>query len=338
MHTVSPMLSSRGATTSGIGCAAHAADRGWDMDIGMVSFDVVEQVPLHDVELVVDGLAFPEGPVAVSDGSVILVELERGTLSRVADGHIEVIAECGRGANGAQFGPDGAVYLCNNGGRFPDHRDGRIQRVDLDTGKVEDLYSGCDGRPLLGPNDLVFDATGNFWFTDLGKVRDTYRDYGRVFYASPDGNHIGQHMDRLETPNGIGLSPDGNTLYVAETFAGRIVERRISAPGVLEDDPGELASLLLRMPAGHWFDSLAVDARGNVVVATLRSGCITAVSPDGGRVWQYLLPEEFRDEERPTNICFGGPDLQTAFITLSDTGRLVRCPWPEPGLPLHFAR
>ncbi len=308
------------------------------MDIGMVSFEVVERVPLQDVELVVDGLGFPEGPVAVSDGSVILVELERGTLSRVADGRIEVIAECGPSPNGAQFGPDGAIYLCNNGGRFPNHRTGRIQRVDVERGTVEDLYTECDGRPLVGPNDLVFDATGNFWFTDLGKVRDTYRDYGRVLYASPTGDHISQHIDRLETPNGIGLSPDGGTLYVAETFPGRLSQRRIVSPGVLEDDPGELASLLLRLPSGHWFDSLAVDAVGNVVIATLRSGCITEVSPDGNRVRQYLLPEEFANEERPTNICFGGPDLRTAYITLSDTGRLVRCPWPEPGLALNYAR
>jgi gluconolactonase len=79
------------------------------------------------------------------------------------------------------------------------------------------------------------------------------------------------------------------------------------------------------------FDSLAVDAAGNICVATLINGGITVVSPDGGAVRHVPMPDRWT-----TNICFGGPDLRTAFLTLSSTGRLVACDWEEPGLALAY--
>src|SRR5271163_4219320 len=137
-----------------------------------------------EFELVTEGLQFPEGPVAMADGSVILVEIKRGTLSRVTpDGEISVVAELGGGPNGAAMGPDGAAYVCNNGGfvwhdvggltipghKPPDYKGGSIQRVDLATGAVRTLYTECDGKKLKGPNDLVFDKASGFYFSDLGK-------------------------------------------------------------------------------------------------------------------------------------------------------------------------
>src|SRR5919107_1514173 len=130
------------------------------------------------------GLRFPEGPIALRDGSVLLVEIQRRTLTRVApDGPVSMVAELGGGPNGAAIGPDGAVYVCNNGGftwhmrdglRFPgqapaDYTTGRIERVDLNTGKFERLYDSFEGERLGGPNDLVFDRSGGFFVLDLGE-------------------------------------------------------------------------------------------------------------------------------------------------------------------------
>ena len=289
------------------------------------------------------GLRFPEGPIAMADGSVVLVEIERQTLSRVQpNGAIEVIAELGGGPNGAAVGPDGAVYVCNNGGfkwqqnnailapagTPEDYSGGRIERVELDTGHFEVLYRECDGQPLNGPNDIVFDAHGGMWFTDLGKTYDRHKDLGFIYYAKADGSHISQQLGHRETPNGIGLSPDGCTLYFAETITGRVWAYDITAPGELDQSSGQL---LTGLPGFQLFDSLAVDAGGNVCVATLINGGITIISPDGESVEHLPTGDIFT-----TNICFGGEDLCTAYITLSGTGRLVTTRWPRPGLELNY--
>ena len=157
-----------------------------------------------DFEVVAEGLQFPEGPIAMPDGSIVLVEIARGTLTRVWNGRTEVIADLGGGPNGAALGPDGAVYVCNNGGlewrvanglRVPvraaaDYTTGRIERVDLATGRFERLYESFDGERLGGPNDIVFDRSGGFWFTDLGKSFARQRDHSSLYYARPDGSHL----------------------------------------------------------------------------------------------------------------------------------------------------
>ena len=310
---------------------------------GTVALDpeglVMEQFLIEEVELVADGLRFPEGPVALGDGTVLVVEIERGTLTRIGPGgEVDVVAQCGGGPNGAAVGPDGAVYLCNNGGRWPHFSGGSIQRVDIDTGEVAVLYDSFEGRSLAGPNDLVFDTSGNFWFTVTGKFRDVDRDFGEIYYASPAGDRLDRVLHRLDAPNGIGLSPDGRTLYYSESVTGRLYRRAVTGDGTLEDagvhDP---AALVCGPPGIHLFDSLAVQGDGSICVGTLVSGRLTVAAPDGSRVRQYRLPDAFADS-MPTNLCFGGDDLRTAYITLSETGRLVRCAWPEPGLATTFGR
>jgi gluconolactonase len=299
--------------------------------------------------LITEGLRFPEGPVALPDGRVLLVEIARGTITEVApDGTQRIVATPGGGPNGAALGPDGALYICNNGGfewherdgrLYPgdqpaDYSGGRIERLDLTTGALTVLYDACDGRPLCGPNDLVFDRTGGFWFTDHGKNRPQDRDRTGVFYARADGSEIRQVIFPLEGPNGIGLSPAEDALYVAETLTGRVWEWRLAGPGTLaaerRDRPD--GGRLLPAPPGYLlYDSLAVDSLGRVCVATLIQGGITVIDPVANTA-------ELRrfDDILTTNICFGGPELRTAFLTLSSTGRLVSVPWDAPGLALNF--
>ena len=383
------------------------------------------------------GLQFPEGPVAMPDGSVLAVEIAAGRLSRVApDGTVTVVAETGGGPNGAAIGPDGRCYLCNNGGMHFHVRDGMhlpghapedaptgwIEAVDLQTGAIEILYRECNGQPLRAPNDLVFDADGGMWFTDHGKSREHSRDKGGIYYAKADGSYIKQLVRYMDGPNGIGLSPDGKTLYqgalivthrdrvcgpsgrreaagdvvhrqgvptpsdgphtrpkrrlprafgqrrarlpmpgigaahapcrkpwedvsmshyhrslvlyAAETPTGRIWAYDVTGPGEISKEPGPAPwtrGRLLANPDGyHLFDSLAVDSGGNICVGSI-PGKISVVSPDGKRCEDIAMPDPF-----PTNICFGGPDLRTAYITLSGAGRLIAMEWPRPGLPLNF--
>jgi gluconolactonase len=295
-------------------------------------------------------LRFPEGPVAMPDGSVILVEIARQTLSRVTpDGRVHVMAALGGGPNGAALGPGGKIYVTNNGGLswveragklFPtsqaaDYAGGRIQVVDPDSGKFETLYDACDGRPLRGPNDLVFDSAGGFWFTDLGKRRERDLDVGAVYYARADGSFIKEAIFPMDRPNGIGLSPDERTLYVAETATARCWSFRLSAPGEIASANGpyrgEKGTCLVGLGGYQMFDSLAVDSEGHICVATLITGAVSDLWPDGSRVDQYRLPDMM-----VTNVCFGGAALTTAFATLSMGGTLVSFEWPRPGLPLAY--
>jgi gluconolactonase len=250
---------------------------------------------------VAEGLEFPEGPIALDDGSVLLVEIKRGTLTRVApDGKTSVVAETGGGPNGAVIGPDGAV--CNNGGfswttrrgltapgpQPAEYIGGRIQRVTLDR-EVSDLYTHVDGHGLRGRNDFVFDGHGGFWFTDMGKTRKRETDLGGLYYATADGSRIVEVVHPRSTRHGF--------------------------PGL------------------QWLDSPAVDAEGNVCVATLYSGRVSVVSPEGELLETVPVPDE---DIFVTNICFGGPGLLTAYITSSGHGVLYSTPWPRPGLALSY--
>jgi gluconolactonase len=304
-----------------------------------------------DVTTVATGLRFPEGPIAMDDGSVLLVEIARGTLSRVTpDGEVSVVADVGGGPNGAAIGPDGAVYITNNGGCF-DWRDvmgltvpgpvpegwtgGSIQRFDLDTGELTTLYTESSAGPLRAPNDLVFDEHGGFWFTDHGVRMERSSDRTGIHYATIDGSSCREVIFPLDAPNGVGLSPDGGRLYAAETHTGRVYWWEVSAPGEVALIPavGAPGNLLAGLPGLQLLDSLAVDGEGWVCVATLANGGITAISPDGATIDHIPLPDLL-----VTNICFGGADLRTAYVTLSGTGALVSFEWPRPGLRLHGAR
>ncbi|WP_448586946.1 SMP-30/gluconolactonase/LRE family protein [Thermaurantiacus sp.] len=298
--------------------------------------------------VVAEGLAFPEGPVWLDDGSILVTEIAAGRLTRVTrDGRTQTIAEPGGGPNGAAIGPDGAVWVTNNGGfrwatiegmlipggAADDYETGRIERIDLGTGRVERVLAQVDGHRLSGPNDLVFAADGSFWFTDLGKSFRHHRDHGGLYWVSADRQTVrcaayGPHL------NGVGLAPDGETVYAALTEERNILAFDITGPG--EVAPPLLGALPGRVvasfPGRTLLDSMAILESGRIAQATLveRAG-IATVDPATGAIEHCDFPDLLT-----TNIAFGGADRRDAAICLSTSGRLVVARWPEPGLKLAF--
>lgn len=306
-----------------------------------------------EFEIMADGFLMPEGPVAIPDGSVIFVEVWGRRLTRVwGDGRSEVVAELEGGPNGAALGPDGAMYVANNGGMAfergpdgemvfhgaaPDHNGGWIERVDLSTGKAERIYESCGGHRLSSPNDLVFDRSGNLWFTDIGVHGARTRGISGFYYATPDGSRIEEAFFGGAAFNGIGLSPDETKLYVADSVTARLWEYDLEGPGLVRQLPDypNPGRVLCTLPGDGGLDSLAVTEAGNICVGTLAMGRetpggITTFRPDRS-VALTEMPDPF-----VTNICFGGADRRTAYMTFSQRGAIAKTRWPEAGLALNF--
>ncbi|KPA21812.1 Gluconolactonase precursor [Shimia sp. SK013] len=316
-----------------------------------------------NVEEVASKLGFPEGPVAMDDGSILFVDIEYQTLMQLhPDGTLEEIATLPGGPNGLAIGPDGAAYVCNNGGVYgfakmdpsappgsgrkanparvvnvpipmnPKYQGGEIQRVDLKTKEVTTLYCKYKGKCLIAPDDIVFDKkNGGFWFTDTGTVHAEGSDFGAVYYATIDGQTL-EKVASIPTPNGIGISPDGDTLYVSDTSFGRLWAMNIVGAGKVEPGPlvGMPGKVIQTLDGYQWLDSLKVEADGRVCVGTLITGGISIFSLDGA-VEHLELPDPFT-----TNLCFGGEDMRDVWITASGTQKIYKTRWPRPGLKLAY--
>ena len=295
-----------------------------------------------DIEIVADGLGFCEGPTVMPDGAIVVTDVRGGRIVRVApDGTISVLATPGGGPNGIALAPDGSLIVVNNGGfpwtdmggvlvpidaeggnRLPGFTGGWVDRIDPATGAITRLLDSFEGVPFIGPNDIVLDAHGGFWFTDFGKFDARTRDRGALFHANVDGSGLRRVAKGLDGPNGVGLSPDGSIVYVAESYTGRLLAWDVTAPGEVAGPHRVVVAT-----TDH-FDSLAVEADGTVVVAAISHG-LCVVRPDGS-VDHVDVPDHMT-----TNVCFAGDDLRTACVTMSASGRLGRLDWPRTGLRLN---
>jgi gluconolactonase len=300
---------------------------------GLAAAPAVAHAAAPAYEVLAKGLGFPEGPVAMADGSVIFCEILGKKLSRwrPGGGVVETVLAFPAGApNGATLGPDGALYVCNNGGRDP-YSGGVLQRLDLATKTLTTLYRSVGGNTLSGPNDLVFDEWGDFWFTDMGRTLARTQEMGGLYWAKADGSEVREIAYPIVGANGVALGPDRRTLYVVMAFHRQVQVLKIAGRGQVVQAGGKAqVTGLVGLPGLAGCDSMAMEVNGNLVLANWQAGA-TVVSPDGRIVEQHPF-----GGLAVTNLCFGGADMRDVYLTANgpDGGMLLKTRWPRPGLKL----
>jgi gluconolactonase len=276
------------------------------------------------------GLYFPEGPVWLGPGRVAFTEIRGQRVSLwERDAGVSVIARTGGGANGATLGPDGALYVANNGGLSLGHQGhwiaddpiaGRIQRVTLD-GRVSDVATALPGPPPHRPNDLCFGPDGLLYFTDPHDWENVPNvGTGRVNRTTLDGRvELLAEVPRF--PNGIAFGPDGR-LYVAQSMTQQIL--------VMDPHPGATPTTFATLPAGYP-DGFCFDVTGALWVCGSLGDVLCVFEPDG------TLRETIATGAgtEPTNCCLGGGEL---FVTVSGTGELWCYPVGVDPFPLRDGR
>ncbi len=275
------------------------------------------------------GLEFPEGPVWLDPERVAFTEIRGQCVSLYDHGTVSRVAWTGGGANGATLGPDGALYVANNGGLSlghdgrwlaPDPIPGRIQRVTL-AGEVRDVAVALPGVPPNRPNDLCFGPDGLLYYTDPHNWEDLANlGVGRVARTTLDGR-VELVAEVPAFPNGIAFGPD-DRLYVAQSVLQRIL--------VMEPTPGTTSAVYCTLPRGYP-DGFCFDAAGRLYAAGSLGDVLVVFAPDG-TVDEVV---ELGAGSEPTNCCLGDDVL---YVTLAGSGQLVALEMPVAPLPLYPAR
>lgn len=281
------------------------------------------------MEVLARGLQVPEGPAMLGDGTVVFTEQLAGRISSFDGTHVEVVAVTGGAPNSCVAGETG-LYVCQNGGVVGSWRSEQpqppgIQRVHP-SGEVALVRTNVAGRDLVTPNDLVFSPDGQLWFTDPSQPFDPANrlDEGCLHALSGCDDDVRLDVGGVYC-NGIGISPDGDVLWV-ESYTRRV--RRLTPEGEAET--------LCTLPEGHVPDGFAVGTDGRIFIATCASHGISVIAPDG----EYLGLLHLDADAFPTNCCFDGANLLVTdfgvdFETTSNVGRLWRVPTDAQGAPVH---
>lgn len=267
-------------------------------------------------ERIAEGFKFPEGPVVGLDGTFFFSDPMGSQILRFSGGRAEVFLDETKGANGLAMDKEGNIFACQS-------KPGAIVKISPD-GAVETFVAQVDGRPLNRPNDLVFDDAGNLYFTNPGGRKDSPAN---VMRAGADGSAKIVAADQ-GFPNGIAFSPDGATLYVNDYITGDLWTYPIGEDG----EVGE-GSVLIRFDRGGP-DGMAVAESGNVYIALGRANRVAVLSPDG----EELPGIQFPERSGVSNVCFGGDDFKTLYVTLGANHSVYTVPVDEPGLKPYSHR
>ena len=251
-----------------------------------------------------------EGPACDREGNVLAVNYGRqGTIGRIRpDGVGEVFVTLPEGSigNGIRFAPDGSFFVADYTGH-------NVLRVDPDTREVA---VHAHQELMNQPNDLAITPDGQTLFaSDPNWTEGT----GQLWRIDADGS-VTRLAENMGTTNGVEVSPDGQTLYVNESK-----QRNVWAFTITEK--GDLANKrLVRRFDDHGFDGMRCDVDGNLYITRHGKGTVVKMSPSG-----EILREIPVLGRRPSNLCFGGPDGRTVYVTEVDFRRLVSFRVDRPG-------
>jgi gluconolactonase len=257
------------------------------------------------------GFAFPEGPAFDREGTLYLVNLEGGYLSRLRPlERPEIFHHTGGRPNGLAIHPDGGLYVADAGLAA-------ILRIDPRSREQRVVCRAHRGASLRGPNDLCFDRAGNLYFTDpLGSTAE--EPTGRLYRLTPEG-HVTLVADDLAFPNGLCLDADERVLYLAETRRHRVHACGLSASG-------SITAWRTHAEVEGGPDGMALDVAGNLYVALYGRSAVGVIPSEGGRVDELAV-----DGPNPTNVAFHGRDL---YVTEASRGTLQVLSVGVEGLPL----
>lgn len=270
-------------------------------------------------------LGFIEGPVICQDGSIVVTAIDRGQLHRIHDGRARVLADVGGGPNGATEGPDGEIYVAQNGGCWP-----ALNTVPAKSG-IQVVSRDGSVRVLTNlptsPNDLAFGPDGLLYITD--PTRKPERDDGRIWACDVATGECSLLLTCDWYPNGIGFSEQDDCFYVADSRNKRIVRFPLHAPR------SEDMEVVFTLPRGSP-DGFAFDRDGNMVIACPGSetepGTLQVWSSDGKLVDMM----EAGKSRYYTNLAISTEG--TLYLCDSSAGQLLTTPWPCAGLGLHPLR
>ncbi len=275
-----------------------------------------------NIEKVSGPWGFTEGPQWT--GSVLLfVDMATHRVMRFdpLSGATDVLYEGTNNGNGLLWTEAGQLLCCESGAR-------RISLISFTENRADTIVDNFEGKLLNSPNDLVMDQQGRLWFTDprYGQDRDDMElDHESIYRLTPHGDH--SHIERMTfdttRPNGLAFSPDGKTLYVAQSDYSEGRKRELRAYPVLDDGALGEHRVLHNFAPARGADGLKVTADGLILAAagwtTDGPGPLIYVFEDSGRVVEtHPLEGDF-----PTNFCFGGDGLADLYIT-AGSGYLYR--------------